>query len=427
MSVLVDSEVWTEKRARVFLRELLHVAIGSANPKQVLAPHLPAKPAGKCVVVGAGKAAASMAQAVEAAWPDVPLSGVVVAPYGYGDSSNRIHIREAGHPVPDANSEMAAQEILAAVQNLKPEDLVLALISGGGSSVLSLPAPGVTLEDKQTTNRVLLASGLDIRTMNAVRRRLSAIKGGKLAAAASPAKVFTLAISDIPGDDVAAIASGPTVADTYGNVDISEAIARLAGKVPQNVIDRLKAPAAPPHLSASDFQIIAKPAFVLEAAAALGRAAGVDVEILGDDLEGESRDLASWMAGLALAPHSRPKLLLSGGETTVTIGDKRAGRGGRNTEFLLALCLALEGRRGVWALAADTDGLDGSNVGAAGAVLTPSTLDRGCDLGLNAQASLDEHDSGGYFDALGDLLFTGPTRTNVNDFRAVLIIPDRML
>jgi hydroxypyruvate reductase len=423
----MNSEVWTDKRAGALLRELLQVAIASANPKQVLASHLPAKPAGKCVVVGAGKAAASMAQAVEAAWPDVPLSGVVVAPYEYGEPGKRIQIREAGHPVPDANSEAAAREILAAVQNLEPEDLVLALISGGGSSVLSLPAPGVTLEDKQTTNRVLLASGLDIRTMNAVRRRLSAIKGGKLAAAASPAKVFTLAISDIPGDDVAAIASGPTVADTYGDVDLSEAIRRLAGKVPQNVIERLRAPAAPPGLPASDFKIIAKPAFALEAAAAIGKAAGFDVEILGDDLEGESRDLAGWMAGLALASHSRPKLFLSGGETTVTIADKRAGRGGRNTEFLLALCLALKGKRGVWALAADTDGIDGCNLGAAGAVLTPDTLGRGRDLGLDAEASLAEHDSGGYFDALGDLLFTGPTRTNVNDFRAILVVPDRML
>lgn len=427
MSLVMNSEVWTDKRAGALLRELLQVAIASANPKRVLGPHLPEKPVGKCVVVGAGKAAASMAQAVEAAWPDVPLNGVVVAPYGYGEICKRIHVREAGHPVPDANSEIAAREILAAVQNLKPEDLVLGLISGGGSSVLSLPAPGLTLEDKQATNRALLASGLDIRMMNAMRRRISAIKGGKLAAAASPAKVFTLAISDIPGDDVAAIASGPTVADTYGNVDISEAITRLEGKVSQNVIQRLMAPAAPPDLSASDFKIIAKPAFALEAAAAIGRTAGFDVDILGDNLEGESRDLAEWMAGLALASHSRPKLFLSGGETTVTIADKRAGRGGRNTEFLLALCLAFEGRRGVWALAADTDGVDGCNLGAAGAVLTPGTLDRGRDLGLDAEASLAGHDSGGYFDALGDLLFTGPTRTNVNDFRAVLIVPDKLL
>jgi hydroxypyruvate reductase len=423
----MNGMVWTDKRAGAFLRELLQVAIASADPKQVLASHLPAKPVGKCVVVGAGKAAASMALAVEAAWPDVPMGGVVVAPYGYGAVGERIHIREAGHPVPDANSEVAAREILAAVKSLNPEDLVLALISGGGSSVLSLPAPGITLEDKQATNRALLASGLDIRTMNAVRRRLSAIKGGRLAAAASPAKVLTLAISDIPGDDVAAIASGPTVADIYSDVDISEAITRLAGKIPQNVIQRLMAPAAPPDIPASDFRLIAKPAFALEAAAAIGRAAGLDVEILGDDLEGESRDLAVWMAGLALASHSGPKLFLSGGETTVTIADKRAGRGGRNTEFLLALCLALQGRRGVWALAADTDGLDGDNLGAAGAVLTPDTLDRGRDLGLDAEVSLAEHDSGSYFDALGYLLFTGPTRTNVNDFRAILIIPERFL
>lgn len=427
VSAVVGDLDWTDKRAKALLRELLRVAIASADPKQVLASNLPAKPAGKCVVVGAGKAAASMAQALETAWPDVPMSGTVVTPYRYGAVSERIHIREAGHPVPDANSVAAAREILAMVQNLEPEDLVLALISGGGSSVLSLPAPGVTLEDKQVTNRMLLASGLDIRTMNAVRRRLSAIKGGKLAAAASPAKVFTLAISDIPGDDVAAIASGPTVADTYGDVDISEAIKRLVGKVPENVIRRLVTPVTPPHISAYDYRLIAKPILVLEAAAAIGRAAGLDVEILGDGLEGESRDLAVWMAGLALAPRARPTLLLSGGETTVTIGAGRAGRGGRNTEFLLALSLALEGRRGVWTLAADTDGLDGENLGAAGAILTPDTLNRGRDLGLDAELSLTEHDSGRYFDALGDLLFTGPTRTNVNDFRAILVIPERFL
>ena len=419
-----SEEVWTDERAEAFLRELLRVAIASADPKQVLARHLPAKPAGTCVVVGAGKAAASMALAVEAAWPDVAMRGVVVAPYGYGAVGEKILIREAGHPIPDANSEIAAREILAAVQNLEPEDLVLALISGGGSSVLSLPAPGITLEDKQATNRALLASGLDIRTMNAVRRRLSAIKGGKLAVAASPAKVFTLAISDIPGDDVGAIASGPTVADTYSGVDISEAIKRLVGRVPQNVIQRLMAPASPPDMPATDFKLIAKPALALEAAAAVGKAAGFDVEILGDDLEGESRDVAVWMARLALAPHSRPKLFLSGGETTVTIADKRAGQGGRNTEFLLALCLALQSRRGIWALAADTDGLDGCSLDAAGAILTPDTLDRGRKLGLNAEDGLEGHDSGSYFAALGDLLFTGPTRTNINDFRAILIIPD---
>jgi hydroxypyruvate reductase len=301
--------------------------------------------------------------------------------------------------------------------------LVLSLISGGGSSVLSLPADGLTLADKQATNRALLASGLDICTMNAVRRRLSAIKGGKLAAAARPARILTLAISDIPGDDPGAIASGPTVADTYSEMDLSAAIALLSPRLPAAVIEKLRAPSPPAVVKRAEFHLIATPRMALDAAAGVARAAGLDVEILGDDLEGESREVGAAQARLAMARTARPKVILSGGETTVTIGNGRAGRGGRNTEFLLSLGEALDGAPGIWGLAGDTDGEDGANHGAAGAVLAPDTLQRARELGLNVRESLAGHDSGGLFEALGDLLITGPTRTNVNDFRAILVTP----
>lgn len=405
---------------------MFEAAVASADPKKVLAAHLPEPPRGRCVVVGAGKAAASMAAAVEAAWPDVPLSGVVVAPYGYGGSAGRIVVREAAHPVPDESAERAAREILATVQGLSSDDLVLALISGGGSSVLALPIDGLTLADKQATNRALLNSGLDIRTMNAVRRRLSAVKGGKLAAAAAPARVCTLAISDIPGDDPAAIASGPTVPDTYAGLDIADAIAQLEPVVPAAVIQKLREPApSAARLERNECRMIATPKMALEAAAAVAARSGLDVDILGDDLEGESSALGASMARLAGGALSRPKVFLSGGETTVTIGGGGAGRGGRNTEFLLALGNALAGKAGVWGLAADTDGEDGASGGAAGAVLAPDTLARAQKLGLDADVSLAGHDSGTFFGEIGDLIVTGPTWTNVNDFRAILVIPKR--
>ena len=423
-AVLTDQATWHDGAARDLLQGLFAAAIASADPAKALAAHLPARPKGRCVVVGAGKAAAAMALAVEAAWPDEPLTGVVVAPYGYGTGeTRRIVVREARHPVPDEASEAAAREIMAAVQGLGPDDLVLALISGGGSSVLSLPAPGLTLADKQATNRALLASGLDIRTMNAVRRRLSGIKGGKLAAAAAPARIVTLTISDIPGDDPAAIASGPTVEDRYADMDLSDAIARLEGRVPPVVIERLRRAEPPPVVARAEVRMIATPGMALTAAAAVARAAGLEVEILGDDLEGESAELGAGMAALALADRSRPTVILSGGETTVTIGGGKAGRGGRNTEFLLALGRALNGAPGVWGLAGDTDGEDGASGGGAGALLAPDTLQRASALGLDLAASLEGHDSGGFFDAIGDLLVTGPTRTNVNDFRAILVVP----
>lgn len=423
MNMPNQSNEWTDVRARELLRSMFDAAVAAADPQKVLAGFLPEPPAGRCIVVGAGKAAGSMARAVEAAWADVPLSGTVVAPYGYGLPTTRITMREAAHPVPDANSEAAAREILGAVQGLGPDDLVLSLISGGGSSVLSLPVDGFTLADKQQVNRALLASGLDIRSMNAVRRRLSAIKGGKLAAAAAPARVITLAISDIPGDDASAIASGPTIPDPDAGRDLAPLAEILRSKISPAAYELLVSPAdvaAAP--TSSDVRLIAAPRASLDAAARVGREAGFAVEILGDDLEGESSELGAEMAARALA-QGQPVLLLSGGETTVTLTGKSAGRGGRNTEFALALALALEGRAGVWALAADTDGEDGASGGGAGAIVAPDTLERAKAAGVSAEESLRLHDSGSFFDAIGDLLKTGPTFTNVNDFRAVLVVP----
>ena len=410
-----------DNRARALLREMFDAAVAAADPANLLAPHLPAPPKGRCVVVGAGKAAGSMAVAVEAAWPDVDVTGVVVAPYGYALECPRIQVREAGHPVPDANSVAAAREILAAVQGLSADDLVLALISGGGSAAMSLPVDGLTLEDKRITTKLLLSSGLDIRTMNAVRRRISAIKGGKLAAAAAPARVVTLAISDIPGDDPTAIASGPTAATADMDVDLSEIPARLGPKLPPKVAELLLAPPEPRASVSGRITLIAAPAASLKAAAVVARQNGLDPVILGDAIEGESRLVAREMARLA-RDSTEPTVLLSGGETTVTI-KRGGGCGGRNTEFVLALACELDGRADVWALAADTDGEDGANLGAAGAIATPDTLHRARAAKLDPQACLEAHDSGSLFEKLGDLVMTGPTHTNVNDFRAILIAP----
>jgi glycerate 2-kinase len=412
-----------DAEARRVLRELLAAAIASADPAKVLAAHLPSRPRGRCVVVGAGKAAASMAAAVEAAWPDASLSGVVVAPYGYGTQATRITVREAGHPVPDEASVLAAREILDTVSGLGADDLVLALISGGGSASMCLPADGLSLEDKRTTNQLLLASGLDIRTMNAVRRRISAIKGGKLAQAAAPARVCTLAISDIPGDDATAIASGPTARDATWDADLSDVIAKLGAGLPERVATVLSRPGARVDISnAADIELISTPARALAAAADAAVAMGIRPIILGDAIEGESRIVAREMAVL-IHPVASPVVLLSGGETTVTIGDGRFGRGGRNTEFLLSLASELEGRDDVWAIAADTDGEDGANLGAAGAICGPDTMLRARSLAIDPNIYLEAHDSGGFFERLGDLVVTGPTRTNVNDFRAVLVLP----
>jgi hydroxypyruvate reductase len=335
-----------------------------------------------------------------------------------------IEVLEASHPVPDANSELGARRVLAAVEGLSADDLVIALMSGGASALLELPAPGLTLADASRVNRALLASGAAIGEMNAVRKHLSAIKGGRLAAAARPARVFTLAISDVPGDDPAVIGSGPTVPDASTWAEVRAIAAHYDLALP--LTDGPETPKA--HEIDADIRMIATPAMALDAAATAARAHGLTPLILGDALEGESRELGTAMAGIAHSvrshghPLAPPCVLLSGGETTVTIGQGPAGRGGRNTAFLLGLAVALRGAPSIWALAGDTDGIDGTE-DAAGAIVTPSTLTRARELGLDPRAVLSAHDSYGVLDAVGDLVRTGPTLTNVNDLRAVLVAP----
>ncbi len=414
--------MWDEARARLALRAMFDAAVASADPHVVLAPHLPAPPAGRVVIVGAGKSAASMAAALEAAWPDVPLTGVVVTRYGHGAPTRRIRVIESSHPVPDANSALGAIAVLEAVRDLTAQDLVIALMSGGASALMEQPAPGLTLEDLAQVNRALLRCGAAIHEMNAVRKHLSAIKGGRLAAAAHPAPVITLAISDVPGDDPATIGSGPTVPDTSTWADIRAIATRYGLDLP-----RTDGPETPkPGEITTDIRMIATPAMALAAAASVARAHGLTPLILGDALEGESAGLGTVMAGMAHSvrthghPLPAPCVLLSGGETTVTIGSTKPGRGGRNTEFLLSLAAGLRGVAGVYALAGDTDGIDGTE-DAAGAVITPDTLARAREAGLDPAAVLAGHDSYTLFRALGDLVITGPTLTNVNDFRAILV------
>lgn len=412
-----------------FLRQLFDAAVAAAQPGLVLPAHLPAPPRGRTLVVGAGKASAAMAQALEAAWPaDAPLSGLVITRYGHVPPSyrpQRIEIVEAAHPVPDASGEAAAARLLAMTQGLTADDLVIALISGGGSALLSLPAPGLSLVDKQQLNRQLLACGASIHEMNALRKHLSSLKGGRLALACAPAPVHTLVISDVPGDDPAVIASGPTVPDASTCADALSIASRYGLQLPAAALAGLQSGVfetpkpGDPRFAGHRLQLIATPRQSLEAAAAMARAAGLRVELLGDALEGEARELGAQHAALARAT-AAPCLLLSGGETTVTLGAAKAGRGGRATEYLLGCALALQGDAQTWALAADTDGIDG--VGPhAGALLRPDSLARLRALGLDPAACLDAHDSAAAFDALGDLLCPGPTFTNVNDFRAVLI------
>ncbi|MBD9529813.1 glycerate kinase [Paracoccus sp. PAR01] len=412
--------------ARDLLLQLFAAAVDSADPAQTVARHLPELPRGRVVVVGAGKSAAAMARAVEMAWPDVDLSGVVVTRYGHAVPTERIEVIEAAHPVPDANGAMAAKRILQAVSGLGPDDLVLALISGGGSALMTAPAPGLTLEEKMQVNRLLLASGAPISVMNRVRRRLSAVKGGRLALAAAPARVVTLAISDVPGDDPLAIASGPTVHDPDGGADLSDIVDQLGPDLPVAARKLLLAKPKPIPAFAADYRLISTPQMALEAAAKLAHAAGITPLILGDAVEGEASTTGQVMAGIARSaalhghPVAGPAVLLSGGETTVSIGDVKPGRGGRNTEFLLSMALALDGQTGIHALACDTDGIDGTE-DAAGAIITPDTLTRARAAGLDPRAILRGHDSYSLFDRIGDLVRTGPTLTNVNDFRAVFI------
>ncbi len=412
---------WDDTRARTALRAMFDAGVASTDPHKILARHLPERPSGRVVVVGAGKSAALMAAALEAAWPGADLAGIVVTRYGHSAPTQRIEVIEASHPVPDDNSERGGRRVLQAVSGLGQGDLVIALMSGGASALLELPAPGLTLADMIRVNRALLASGAPIDEMNAVRKHLSAIKGGRLAAAAAPARVVTLAMSDVPGDDPATIGSGPTIPDPSTWDDVRALNARYGLDLP-----RLDGPETPkPGEIAVDVRMIATPAMALEAAAASASSFGLSTLILGDALEGESREMGTILAGVAHStrhghPVKPPCVLLSGGETTVTIGSGAAGSGGRNTEFLLALAIALRAAPGIWGLAGDTDGIDGTE-DAAGAIITPTTLARAGAAGLDPRAVLQAHDSYTMFDALGDLVRTGPTLTNVNDLRAILI------
>jgi glycerate 2-kinase len=417
---------------RQLLRDMFDAAVAAAQPALCLPPHLPPPPTGRTLVIGAGKASAAMARALEDNWPG-ELEGLVVTRYGYDVPCRRIEIVQASHPVPDAAGLEAAERIRRKVDGLTADDLVIALISGGGSALLVAPAPGLTLADKQDVNVALLKSGASISEMNVVRRHLSALKGGRLGAACHPARLLTLLISDVPGDDPIDIASGPTVADPTTCADALAILARYRIQVPQAVRALLESGEGEsvkpddPRLARSETRMITAPQIALEAAAQVARAAGITPYILGDSLEGEARDIGKAMAGIARQvavrsqPFEPPCVLLSGGETTVTIrGD---GRGGRNVEFLLSLAVALDGLPGVHAIAGDTDGVDGAEE-IAGAVVAPDTIARAWAKGINPRASLDANDGHGFFQALEDSVVTGPTLTNVNDFRAIIIDSD---
>ncbi|NSY60267.1 glycerate kinase type-2 family protein [Agrobacterium tumefaciens] len=419
---------WNDLRAKDALNRIFMAAVASADPAKVLQHHLPSPPKGRCVVVGAGKASAAMAAALDKAWADVNLSGIVVTRYGHAVPAGRIEIIEASHPVPDDMSAEAARRILASVEGLTADDMVIALISGGGSALMVAPAEGMTLADKMAVNRALLASGATISEMNAVRKHLSRIKGGRLALAAKPARVVSLLISDVPGDDPSEIASGPTVADPSDINNVREIVSRYALDLPENVRKVLEKGEETPKAGdiEEDIRLIATPSLALQAAADEAVKLGLTPLILGDSLEGESKDVGAVMAGIALSasrkglPVKGPAVLLSGGETTVTIGKGLAGKGGRNTEFLLSLALTLKGAHGIWAIAGDSDGIDGVE-DAAGALVTPDTLARMRKAGADPRQSLVGHDSYTAFKAVGDLVVTGPTLTNVNDIRAILI------
>ncbi|WP_448208036.1 glycerate kinase type-2 family protein [Azospirillum sp. sgz302134] len=416
---------------RALLTDLFDAAVAASQPAHCVPAHLPAPPKGRLVVIGAGKASAAMARAVEDHWPGA-LSGLVVTRYGYAVPCDRIEIVEAAHPVPDAAGMVAAKRIQTLVSGLTADDLVLCLISGGGSALLALPLDGLTLDDKQAVNRALLKSGATISEMNCVRRHLSAVKGGRLAAVCHPARVVTLLLSDVPGDNPMDIASGPTVADPTTCTDALAIVKRYGIDLPPAVREALESgrgesvKPGDPRLSGCETRMIATPQMALEAAAEVARTAGLSAHILGDSIEGEARDVGTVMAGMALQvarrgqPFTAPCVLLSGGETTVTV--RGAGRGGRNVEFLLSLGIALHGQPGVHAIAGDTDGVDGLEE-IAGAILTPDSLDRARAKGLRPLESLENNDGHGFFEAIGDSVITGPTLTNVNDFRAILIAP----
>jgi hydroxypyruvate reductase len=423
---------------RSFLQALYDAAVRRAMPAQVMAGFLPPPPPGRTLVLGAGKAGGAMAAAVDALWPSgAPLSGLVITRYGhvppaYLARPGRIEVVQAAHPVPDEAGRRAAERMLALTEGLGADDLVLALVSGGGSALLALPDARLGFADKQAINRALLHSGAAIDEMNCVRKHLSSIKGGRLAARCAPARVVTLLISDVPGDDPAVIASGPTVPDASTCAQALAILDRYRIAVPATVraaLERgeLETPKpGDPAFAGHAVHLIATPQQSLEAAAAVARAAGIEAHVLSDEIEGESREVGKVHAALARAvarrgaPFARPCVILSGGETTVTVRQP-GGRGGRAGEFLLGCALALQGVPGVYVLAADTDGIDGVEDNA-GAIVTPDTLARAAALGLNPAAHLDRHDSYPFFQALDDLVSPGPTFTNVNDFRALLVL-----
>jgi len=416
-------------RDRTLLMSLFRAAVQTADPMRIVPAHLPAVPRGRTLVIGAGKASAQMARAVESSWKHA-LQGLVVTRYGYKVPTEQIEIVEAAHPVPDQAGHDAAVRMLRLVRGLSPDDLVLCLISGGGSSLLPLPVAGLTLSDKQQVNRALLRSGATISEMNCVRKHLSAIKGGRLGAACSPARVVTLLISDVPGDDPSVIASGPTVADPTTCADALAILQKYSIAEPAAALDHLRGghdetpKPGDPRLAGAQTIMIGTPQASLEAAAQVAQAAGVTPLILSDAIEGEARDVALVHAAIArqVAAHGQPArapcVLLSGGETTVTVRGK--GRGGRNAEFLLALAIALEGHPRIHAIACDTDGIDGTEDNA-GAITGPDSLTRAAALGLRAKDFLADNDGYTFFEQLGDLVVTGPTLTNVNDFRAILV------
>lgn len=410
---------------RAVLRSLFDAALAAVDPMQCVAPCLPPRPRGRTLVLGAGKASARMALAVEAAW-DGPLSGLVVTRYGHSEACQRIEVVESGHPVPDEAGAHAARRMLDLARTMGPDDLVLALISGGGSSLMSLPAEGLSMADLRAVNVALLRSGATISDMNMVRRHLSSIKGGRLAQACGAAAVHTLVVSDVPGDDPAVVASGPTVPDQSTPAHALEVLQRYRIEVPPAVLAALHrpAPSSPTRAGLREVRVIATAERALAAAVVQAQRQGLSVVNLGGALEGESRDVARSQAAMARelraagTPYGRPQVLLSGGETTVTV--RGQGRGGRNSEFLLALALALQGEPGIHAMACDTDGIDGVEDNAGGCI-GPDSLRRAGALGLDPQALLDNNDAYAFLSALGDLVTTGPTRTNVNDFRAVFI------
>ena len=418
--------------SQTLLRRMFDAAIASAQPALCVPPHLPSRSelgAGRLIVIGAGKASAAMARAVEEHW-DGPLSGLVVTRYGYGVPCEHIEIVEAAHPVPDAAGLRAAERLLQRVQGLGPDDIVLCLISGGGSALLPLPLPGLTLAHKQDLSRALLASGATISEINCVRRHLSAIKGGRLAAACHPARVITLLLSDVPGDDPVDIASGPTVADPTSCADALAIVRRHGIDLPGPVraaLESGRGESVKPgdaRLVRAETRMVATPQLALEAAAAVAREAGYAAHILGDAIEGEASDVGKVLAGIARQvagrgqPFTPPCVLLSGGETTVTVTGQ--GRGGRNVECLLSAAIALGGQPRVHALMGDTDGVDGQEE-IAGACIGPDLLARAWQLGLKPLERLADNDGHGFFEALGASVVTGPTLTNVNDFRALLI------